>query len=581
MNRLCMVLALLLCLLCACAAPQTPASAPEEEAPVQTVTAGENAAQAQPDAEEVPEETLPEQTELSAQSLPESCRGWFDIPANSGAAEKFDDPPLAPRADEGVSNEFGYSFRTPDGRDEELALNSVQDGVSLDEFSGGGARQAASYAQIVWNGEAYHAFTIDAESCAIPNLRPNGTSLLRLNITGDCTVDAGGSEYACFDGFDCVLITGSGTLRIENTAGLGSGGGTLPLPALMLDGDVTLICDRLVLLQNKEMPLTLAQLGGTLCTEVLSAEMDEALLAGGAMLCRSAQGLSRMTFRGGTALIDAFEGVGTTLVLSGGEAYVANELRERTVIEGGSGTLTALDGSNAEIHDYGAAIAFGEDAVSRYFQTAYDDSWVDTSDRSDITWQSLELTQLEDVYFAGRLYMENAFAQSILPWGALHLTMTGSSQIAGELGGTGLLLDGGGALTTGAVNVWGWGGIHHPIFAVRDADVTVQRLSMGSNSGEQGRLLVENGSLHCEEELWLQNAALEIHDGTLRVDGGCSIEKGRIEITGGELYLVEGVWLGEGDIVITGGEVIVPGGLDALCAEHGEVIVDGGTVREP
>ena len=188
MNRLCIVLALLLCLLCACAAPQTPASAPEEEAPAQTVTAGENAAQAQPDAEEVPEETLPEQTELSAQSLPESCRGWFDIPANSGAAEKFDDPPLAPRADEGVSNEFGYSFRTPDGRNEDLALNSVQDGVWLEEFSGGGARQAASYAQIVWNGEAYHAFTIDAESCAIPNLRPNGTSLLRLNITGDCTV---------------------------------------------------------------------------------------------------------------------------------------------------------------------------------------------------------------------------------------------------------------------------------------------------------------------------------------------------------------------------------------------------------
>ena len=89
------------------------------------------------------------------------------------------------------------------------------------------------------------------------------------------------------------------------------------------------------------------------------------------------------------------------------------------------------------------------------------------------------------------------------------------------------------------------------------------------------------GAIPASRDVFWSRTALEIHDGTLRVDGGCSIEKGRIEITGGELYLVEGVWLGEGDIVITGGEVIVPGGSDALCVEHGEVIVDGGAVREP
>lgn len=32
---------------------------------------------------------------------------------------------------------------------------------------------------------------------------------------------------------------------------------------------------------------------------------------------------------------------------------------------------------------------------------------------------------------------------------------------------------------------------------------------------------------------------------------------------------------------VDGGEVIVPGGLDALCCDHGEVLVTGGTVREP
>lgn len=30
--------------------------------------------------------------------------------------------------------------------------------------------------------------------------------------------ETGGADYSCFEGFDCVLITGEGSLRFENTA---------------------------------------------------------------------------------------------------------------------------------------------------------------------------------------------------------------------------------------------------------------------------------------------------------------------------------------------------------------------------
>ena len=54
-----------------------------------------------------------------------------------------------------------------------------------------------------------------------------------------------------------------------------------------------------------------------------------------------------------------------------------------------------------------------------------------------------------------------------------------------------------------------------------------------------------------------------------------------MEITGGTVYLAEGLWLGEGDVVVSGGEVIVPGGADAICCDNGNLLVTGGTVREP
>ena len=43
-------------------------------------------------------------------------------------------------------------------------------------------------------------------------------------------VDGGGTEYACFEGFDCLRVTGDGTLTVLNAAALDCGGRGSPHP---------------------------------------------------------------------------------------------------------------------------------------------------------------------------------------------------------------------------------------------------------------------------------------------------------------------------------------------------------------
>ena len=75
-------------------------------------------------------------------------------------------------------------------------------------------RESAA-SQAAWELETYHALTISAEDCAVPNIAPEDGGILRLNITGDCEVVTA-PELGIFEGFDCVLVTGTGTLRAEN-----------------------------------------------------------------------------------------------------------------------------------------------------------------------------------------------------------------------------------------------------------------------------------------------------------------------------------------------------------------------------
>lgn len=330
MKKLSALLLSLLLLLTACGTPATPGDAVTLPTPNDEILVEEG---------------------LHAEDLPEVCRLWFDLAETSGAADKNSKLPLASRADEGACNYL--AVRLPGGTYTDLIQEGklADEGVTLADFSGGRAKQEGSYGQLAWNGELYHAFTVSAADCTLPNLTAPDGGILRLNISGDCTVDGGGTEYACFEGFDCVLVTGDGTLTVSNAAALDCGGGDLPIPSLVLDGDVTLRCGdiRLAAPNTVDVP-ALAVLGGTLCTDMLWLSNGMLVNAGGTLSVQgSVQELKRAVFRGGTTLLGAAEQK-AEFILSGGTAHLADGLAEGSTVEGGAGVRCgALHmGSNVE-----------------------------------------------------------------------------------------------------------------------------------------------------------------------------------------------------------------------------------------
>lgn len=519
--------------------------------------------------------------EAPAETLPEACMLWYDARETGGATERLGfDVPLAARADDGVRFDEGYSVRKTDGTYNDLALDRTQQGDFLESLSDA-VRQEGSSGQLSWAGEAYHALTIDVTDGMMPNVASPFGGVLRLNVSGDCYVDGGGADYSCFEGFDCVLITGEGSLRFENTAGLECGGGMLPVPAVVVDGDVDVCCENFLAQPNEGCGLTVAVLNGTLRTDLLRWRNGDMLIAGGVMTARSISTFNPITVtcRDGVLLLDWPSDYEMTFVLSGGEAYLAGPLNEGTVVEAGAGILAAQDVSAAEIHGDGASVLGGEEAESWYFQTTYSEDWSGAQD--GMTWDALTLADAGGGWFAGTLSLEDAAADELLPWGALWLKLTGENTVSGEVGGTGLLVEGDGAISAGNLNLWGWGGIHHPAFALRGATVTTGGFGMGCNSGEAGTFEVSGGSFTCTGETWMQNAAMTVLDGEVRFDGPCNLDSGSVVIEGGTVVFGKGLWLGNGDITVTGGEVIVPGGADGLIAENGSVRIEGGTVREP
>lgn len=209
MKKLSALLLSLLLLLTACGTPATPGDAVTLPTPNDEILVEEG---------------------LHAEDLPEVCRLWFDLAETSGAADKNSKLPLASRADEGACNYL--AVRLPGGTYTDLIQEGklADEGVTLADFSGGRAKHEGSYGQLAWNGELYHAFTVSAADCTLPNLTVPDGGILRLNISGDCTVDGGGTEYACFEGFDCLLVTGDGTLTVLNAAALDCGGRGSPHP---------------------------------------------------------------------------------------------------------------------------------------------------------------------------------------------------------------------------------------------------------------------------------------------------------------------------------------------------------------
>lgn len=518
--------------------------------------------------------------QLRAEDLPESCRGWFDIAETAGAAEENSGFPAAARAAEGAA-EDGIAARLPDGTEVDVVGESEQfaEGVKLSELTDGKAKRLGSGGRVIWNGELYDACTIAAENCRLPNLRPHEGGILRLDISGDCTVDGGGEEFGCFAGFDCVVVTGSGTLTIINTSGLASGTGRLPLPALLVDGGVTLRCGSIGVAANEAGVPAFALLDGTVCAESLWLGRGELVVAGGVLSARDIFEVSGATFRGGVTLLGyAGDCANMKVVLSGGALYTADALPADAAVEAGAGTLCVKDAAQLSVKKYDkATVLDSETDGSPLAYTDYSEDWAGIV--SGARWDGLAAQQAEGLWFVGKLTMDNGRCDELKPWGALWLELKGENFVQAELGGTGCVLTGGGSLTADTLNIWGWGGMHTPLCSIgADTEVYCANLRMGSNAGGAGTVVISSGKLTVGNEFWLQNGTLEVRGGEVRLCGDAAIEQGSLNITGGTVIIEKGLWIGAGDVNLSGGTLVLPNGEDSLTLESGKLHNHGGTL---
>lgn len=522
----------------------------------------------------------PDADQLRAEDLPESCRGWFDIAETAGAAEENSGLPAAARAAEGAA-EGGIAARLPDGTEVDVVGESEQfaEGVKLSELTDGKAKRLGSGGRVIWNGELYDACTIAVENCRLPNLRPHEGGILRLDISGDCTVDGGGEEFGCFAGFDCVVVTGSGTLTIINTSGLASGTGRLPLPALLVDGGVTLRCGSIGVAANEAGVPAFALLDGTVCAESLWLGRGELVVAGGVLSARDIFEVSGATFRGGVTLLGyAGDCANMKVVLSGGALYTADALPADAAVEAGAGTLCVKDAAQLSVKKYDkATVLDSETDGSPLAYTDYSEDWAGIV--SGARWDGLAAQQAEGLWFVGKLTMDNGRCDELKPWGALWLELRGENFVQAELGGTSCVLTGGGSLTADTLNIWGWGGMHTPLCSIgEDTEVYCANLRMGSNAGGAGTVVISSGKLTVDNEFWLQNGTLEVRGGEVRLCGDAAIEKGSLNITGGTVIIEKGLWIGAGDVNLSGGTLVLPNGEDSLTLESGKLHNHGGTL---
>ena len=326
-----MILSAALLALTGCGSPESPAP----ETPAVTEAPTETAA---PEASPVPAQ--------EPEALPESCMIYYDAAETGGATAEDDERPYSSLADGGVSE--SYSVRLPDGSCEALLTLPFGEGVTLEEFSGGGAERLRGVYTLAWNGEKYYSFGISADNCAIPNLSPDvGGGVLRLDIEGDCRVGGGGEEFGTFAGFNCVLITGSGSLTAEQQSGAwGWGAVHAPVVAVLDGAAVTVQCEEFAVGSESGGEGLFLIDGGSFTAEhnlwlqnaVLEVRSGTLHIAGDLAMERG-----KIVVSGGELIVDGSVWLGEgDVILSGGELVVPGGA-EALVLD--AGTLTATGGT--------------------------------------------------------------------------------------------------------------------------------------------------------------------------------------------------------------------------------------------
>lgn len=258
----CLVLTLLLALLCACGQTDTlPADDPPSADPV-----------------------------ASLDDIPQVCRLYYTYADWSPIAPTDSKLPLAASASRGAPD---YLSLWHQGEYTQLG----GEGLSIADVTGGKATEEGAYGRFCWNDELYHCVHIKADSCLIPSVGSVNGGILWLDLSGDCWADTGFDEAQHFEGFDTVVITGSGTLTL--TQSLSGGTGQTALPALIIDGvDVTCPAAALTANTDPENTANLIVCSGSLTTDLLTVSGD-ACVTGGSVSVGLMLDCARLVCRGG------------------------------------------------------------------------------------------------------------------------------------------------------------------------------------------------------------------------------------------------------------------------------------------
>ena len=258
----CLVLTLLLALLCACGQTDTlPADDPPSADPI-----------------------------ASLDDIPQVCRLYYTYAGWSPIAPTDSKLPLAASASRGAPD---YLSLWHQGEYTQLG----GEGLSIADVTGGKATEEGAYGRFCWNDELYHCVHIKADSCLIPSVGSVNGGILWLELSGDCWADTGFDEAQHFEGFDTVVITGSGTLTL--TQSLSGGTGQTALPALIIDGvDVTCPAVALTANTDPENTANLIVCSGSLTTDLLTVSGD-ACVTGGSVSVGLMLDCARLVCRGG------------------------------------------------------------------------------------------------------------------------------------------------------------------------------------------------------------------------------------------------------------------------------------------
>ena len=258
----CLVLTLLLALLCACGQTDTlPADDPPSADPV-----------------------------ASLDDVPQVCRLYYTYAGWSPIAPTDSKLPLAASASRGAPD---YLSLWHQGEYTQLG----GEGLSIADVTGGKATEEGAYGRFCWNDELYHCVHIKADGCLVPSVGSVNGGILWLELSGDCWADTGFDEAQHFEGFDTVVITGSGTLTL--TQSLSGGTGQTALPALIIDGvDVTCPAVALTANTDPENTANLIVCSGSLTTDLLTVSGD-ACVTGGSVSVGLMLDCARLVCRGG------------------------------------------------------------------------------------------------------------------------------------------------------------------------------------------------------------------------------------------------------------------------------------------